>query len=34
VDQLGREDAELKAQIEAWMVEWEAIEREIAEASP
>jgi len=31
VEALGREDAELKARIEAWMVEWEAIEGEIAE---
>nr|UXE44475.1 putative ABC transporter ATP-binding protein YbiT [uncultured bacterium] len=33
VDQLGREDAELKARIDAWMVEWEAIEKEIAEGA-
>jgi ATPase subunit of ABC transporter with duplicated ATPase domains len=30
VDRLGREDAELKDRIDAWMVEWEAIETEIA----
>jgi ATPase subunit of ABC transporter with duplicated ATPase domains len=30
VDRLGREDAELKAQIDAWMTEWEEIEAEIA----
>jgi energy-coupling factor transporter ATP-binding protein EcfA2 len=30
VDRIGREDAELKGRIEAWLSEWEAIEKEIA----
>jgi ATPase subunit of ABC transporter with duplicated ATPase domains len=30
VDALGREDAQLKGQIETWLAEWEAIEKEIA----
>jgi hypothetical protein len=30
VDRLGREDTELKGQIDAWLAEWEAIEKEIA----
>jgi ATPase subunit of ABC transporter with duplicated ATPase domains len=30
VDRLGREDTELKGQIEKWLAEWEAIEKEIA----
>ncbi len=30
VDRLGREDTDLKGQIEKWLAEWEAIEKEIA----
>jgi ATPase subunit of ABC transporter with duplicated ATPase domains len=30
IDRLGREDAGLKKQIDAWLAEWEAIEKEIA----
>jgi ATPase subunit of ABC transporter with duplicated ATPase domains len=30
VEDLGREDAQLKSQIDRWLAEWEAIEKEIA----
>jgi hypothetical protein len=30
VDSLGREDADLKEKIDAWMVEWEELESELA----
>jgi ATPase subunit of ABC transporter with duplicated ATPase domains len=30
VDRLGREDADLKEKIDAWMVEWEELESELA----
>jgi len=33
VKSLEREDAELTSQLERWLAEWEAIEKELAELS-